>query len=105
MLMQILRDTQALGRFFPQGARVKIHEKHGRYFVSADPESFTIPCEAPRENLVPLEAFRVLLLNAQIGTHEQDVWGLNEEDVRSGIHERAPDCLIVKLSRLDRAPS
>ncbi|AFK71561.1 hypothetical protein YSA_08863 [Pseudomonas putida ND6] len=37
----------------------------------------------PRENLVPLEAFRVLLLNAQIGTHEQDVWGLNEEDVRS----------------------
>jgi hypothetical protein len=81
--MQVLRDTQAPDRFFPRRARLNIHEKHDSYFVAADPESFTLPCEVPRENLVPLEAFRVLLLNAQKGTHEQDVWGLNEEDVLS----------------------
>ncbi|MFR0716811.1 hypothetical protein ACLUS7_17320 [Enterobacterales bacterium BD_CKDN230030183-1A_HGKHYDSX7] len=102
MRMQFVRDTQAPGRFFPEGAQVEVQNKEGAYTLMPDSAAYTTECELPAENLVPLLKFDVVLFSNEVGIHEQEVWGVDENTVRASILERAPDCTIVQLvSMLD----
>ncbi|RUF23371.1 hypothetical protein IPC1132_25470 [Pseudomonas aeruginosa] len=97
-MMQILRDTQVEGRFFPRGARVRVIDAGDRCLVLPDPEAHTTLCAVPTKNLARLKLFRVVLVNHQVGlVDEQTRWGLDADDVRSSIARGAPDCEILEL--------
>lgn len=102
-MMRVLRDTQVHGRFFPKGARVSVIHVGDRCLVLPDPDAHTTLCAVPLANLAPLMRFRAVLINPVVGLIDvQECWGLDADDVRIGLLERAPDCEIIEL---DGVPS
>lgn len=98
-MMQVLRDTQSQGRFFPCGARVQVIEAGDSSLVLPDSDAHTTLCVVPTKNLARLTLFRVVLVNHRVGLmDEQERWGLDADDVRSSIARSAPDCEILELN-------
>lgn len=97
-MMQVLRDTQVEGRFFPRGCRVQVIQAGDSCLVLPDPDAHTTLCTVPTKNLARLTLFRVVLVNHQVGLiDEQERWGLDADDIRSSIAQCAPDCEIFEL--------
>jgi hypothetical protein len=78
-MMQVLRDTQSEGRFFPRDGRIQVIEAGDSSLVLPDPDAHTT-------------------FNHLVGLmDEQERWGLDADDVRSSIARSAPDCEILEL--------
>lgn len=97
-MMEVRKDTQVAGRFFPCGSRLQVIEAGDICLVQPDPAAHTTPCAVPAKNLTRLTRFRVVLVNNRVGLmDEQERWGLDADDVRSSIARSAPDCQILEL--------
>jgi hypothetical protein len=97
-MMQVLRDTQVEGRFFPRGSRVRVIDAGDSCLVLPDPDAYTTLCAVPAKNLARLTLFRVVLINHRVGLiDEQECWGLDADDIFSSIARCAPDCEILEL--------
>lgn len=97
-MMQVVRDTQVAGRFFPRGAHVRVIHAGDTCLVLPDPDAHTTLCAVPTKNLARLTLFRVVLVNHEVGLVDvQKRWGLDAHDVRSTIAQCAPDCEILEL--------
>jgi len=100
-MMQVLKNTQVEGRFFPRGSRVRAIEAGDSCLVLPDPDAHTTLCAVPTKNLARLTLFRVVLVNHRVGLmDEQERWGLDTNDVRSRIARSAPDCEILELDEV-----
>lgn len=100
-MMQVLRDTQVEGRFFPQGAHVKVVHVGDSCLVLPDPSSYTTLCAVPAKNLARLKLFRVVLVNHHVGLMDvQERWGLDADDIHLSIARSAPACEILELDEI-----
>lgn len=101
-MMRFLRDTQVEGRFFPKGAQVEALPAGDMALVLPDPGAHTTLCAVPIRNLVPLQRFRIVLINRHVGLlDEQFRWAVDAGDLQSTIGDAAPDCEIVEMGRAE----
>jgi hypothetical protein len=97
-MMRFLGDTQVEGRFFPKGALVQALPAGDMALVLPDPVAHTTLCAVPVRSLVPLQRFRIVLVNHRVGLmDEQFRWAIDADDVRAAIDHTAPDCEIVAV--------
>lgn len=97
-MMRFLCDTQVEGRFFPKWAQVQALPAGDMALVLPDPVAHTTLCAVPIRNLVPLQRFRIVLVNRRVGLmDEQFRWAIDAGDARAAIDHTAPDCEIVEL--------
>ena len=70
--------------------------------VLPDPGARTTLCAVPTRNLVPLQPFRIVLVNRRVDLlAEQLRWAVDADDTRSAIDHTAPDCEIVELDHAE----
>lgn len=94
--MRFVEDTQADGRFFPNGAEVEVIDAGAHALVLPDIRTHTTLCAVPIKRLVALKSFRVALVNRQVGLADTQIrLGVDEADVRAAIERRAPQCEVL----------
>lgn len=100
--MRFLGDTQVEGRFFPKGALVQALPAGDMALVLPDPGAHTTLCAVPVRNLVPLQRFRIVLVNHRVGLlAEQFRWAIDADDAKATIDRTAPDCEILELDLVE----
>jgi hypothetical protein len=98
-MMQFRRDTQAAGRFFPQGSRVQVIDAGDSCLVLPDAGAHTTLSAVPAKSLARLTLLHVALVNHRVGLiDEQERWALDADDIRSTIDLCAPDFEILELN-------